>query len=88
VVVVTDLPRLVQHVAHFQARVVQDALAEASYAYWMRRAEQLEAALPRPGDYPGRAPKEEREARRASVEARAQACRQHVELLRILEEER
>ena len=31
------------YVAHFQARVVQDALTEATSAYWIRRARQFEA---------------------------------------------
>jgi hypothetical protein len=30
---------LVEHVEHFQHRVMQDALAEATAAYWRRRAE-------------------------------------------------
>jgi len=34
---------LAEYVAHFQARVVQDALTEATSAYWIRRARQFEA---------------------------------------------
>jgi hypothetical protein len=44
---------LVAHVEHFQHRVIQDALAEATAAYWRRRADQFDAAQPRPGDYLG-----------------------------------
>lgn len=35
-----DLP---DYAHNFQRRVFQDALAEATSAYWMRRAEQFEA---------------------------------------------
>lgn len=34
---------LAEHVEHFRARVLQDALAEATAAYWERRAETFEA---------------------------------------------
>lgn len=33
------LPDLTEHVEHFRARVLQDALAEATSSYWLRRAE-------------------------------------------------
>ena len=49
-------PDIAAHCAHFAARVVQDALAEASTAYWTRRAQIFEAARHRPGvDYAGTA---------------------------------
>lgn len=34
---------LVEHVDHFQHRVMQDALAEATAAYWRKRAADFEA---------------------------------------------
>jgi hypothetical protein len=34
--------RLVEHVEHFQRRVMQDAINEATAAYWNRRAEDFE----------------------------------------------
>jgi len=37
---ITDLE---DYVAHFRSRVLQDALSEATAAYWTRRAEQFEA---------------------------------------------
>jgi hypothetical protein len=40
IVKVTDLDAYVQH---FRERVLQDALAEATAAYWLRRAAQFEA---------------------------------------------
>lgn len=67
---------MIEHVEQFRKRVVQDALAEATAAYWQRRAEEFDAALPRPGDYPGEATPEEREARRQRVAQTALACRQ------------
>lgn len=35
-----------QYLDHFQRRVLQDALAEATAAYWLRRAEDFERAKP------------------------------------------
>lgn len=34
---------LIPHVEHFRWRVIQDALAEATSAYWLRRADALDA---------------------------------------------
>lgn len=42
-----------EYLDHFRSRVLQDAFAEASSEYWLRRATAYEAALPRPGDHPG-----------------------------------
>lgn len=43
-----------KHLEHFRARVLQDALNEASADYWLRRAEQYEdAARPRPEAWVG-----------------------------------
>ena len=39
---------------HFRFRVLQDAMVQATAIHWRRRAEQFRAALPRPGDFPGR----------------------------------
>jgi hypothetical protein len=44
---------------HFRARILQDALTEATAAYWLHRAEQFEAAAPQPTDYSGHASQEE-----------------------------
>jgi hypothetical protein len=35
--------KLVEHVEHFRHRVMQDALAEATAAYWNHRAEDFDA---------------------------------------------
>lgn len=37
------LVKLEEHVEHFRARVLQDALAEATSSYWLRRAATFEA---------------------------------------------
>ena len=47
------------YLEHFQRRVLQDAIASAHAAQLIRRAEQFEAARPRPGDFHGRATREE-----------------------------
>jgi len=44
-----------RRLALVQAAVVRQAFLEASEMFWRRRAEQLEAAAPRPGDFTGRA---------------------------------
>jgi hypothetical protein len=69
----SDLP---DYVEHFRYRVLQDALSEATAAYWRRRAETFEAALPRPGDYTGRATPEQIQEQRLRVAATILACRE------------
>lgn len=66
---------LIEHVEHFQNRVMQDALAEATAAYWERRAEVFEWARPRPGDYAGLATPADLLAADARCAAVADACR-------------
>lgn len=71
-----DGDALAEHVEHFRARVLQDALYEATAYYWRRRAEAFEAARPRASDWPGRAtPEQLAEADRRCATA-ALACRQ------------
>lgn len=66
---------LTEHVEHFRLRVIQDALAEATAAYWHRRAQTFEDARSRPGDYAGEATPEHIAARDAELTGIAQACR-------------
>lgn len=66
--------------AHFQARVLADALSEATAAYWERRARALEDAAPRPGDWPGRASAASLEAARERCLGAAAACRARASL--------
>ena len=66
---------IIDHIDHFQRRVIQDALLDGSAAYWRRRAEAFEWARPRPGDFAGRATQAElAEIDRRCVTA-AEACR-------------
>jgi len=66
---------------HFRARVLQDALDQATVSYWIGRHAALSASLPRPGDYVGRASAEELNAREARVRRELQAIERHVYLL-------
>lgn len=67
-----DLP---DHVEHFRHRVIQDAFAEATAAYWTSRADTFAAAMPRPGDYTGQATPEQIEERRHRIATTEVACR-------------
>jgi hypothetical protein len=62
-------------------RLVADAYTEGASIYWRRRARQIADALPRPGDYLGRATVAEVEARITRLEARVAACERHAALL-------
>jgi hypothetical protein len=65
---------LAEHVEHFRERVLQDALADATAAYWRRRAGMYRWAAPRPGDFTGRATAAELEERRRRCEQLAEQC--------------
>lgn len=67
--------------AAFAGQVIADAWCEAPSRYWLRRAEQLEAARPRPGDYPGQATPLQLAGRHARLTEAAQACRHRATLL-------
>jgi hypothetical protein len=77
---VSTVVALVEHVDRFAERVIQDALNEATAAYWRRRAEQTEAARSRTGDFHGLATSEEIEARDCRLAERAAACRGAAEI--------
>jgi len=62
------------YVEHFTKRVVQDALAEATAAYWRRRAAVFRDARPRAGDYNGRATSRELRDRHRRLSEVADAC--------------
>jgi hypothetical protein len=67
---------------HFRARVLQDAITEATAQHWIQRAHQFQQAAPGEGDFHGAATTEElREAYRRCM-ATAQACLQRAEVLR------
>jgi len=50
--------------------------------HWMRRAEDLENARPRPGDYRGHATREDLAERYARLTEQAAACKLHARFLR------
>ena len=61
--------------ARVQARVAHEAWLDASRSFWLRRAEQLEAARPRRGDYHGQATPDDLRAAYDRLTAAAAACR-------------
>jgi hypothetical protein len=63
-----------------QHRVIQDALSEATRAYWLRRAETFLAARPRPEDFHGNATTEDLRAQWHRLTAIADACRARAEV--------
>jgi len=71
---VIDLQLDGARLAHFHARVIADALAEATAVYWRGRADALLDAAPRPGDYVGRATPEQLSAARERCQRDAAAC--------------
>lgn len=68
--------------ATFGVRLIEEAIADALPFVWERRAEQLEQARPRPGDFNGRATAEDLAARDRRLAEQAAAAREHAELLR------
>lgn len=71
---------LVHALEHFQHRVLQDALNEATATYWLKRAEDFERARPRPGEFRGQARAEDLAEADARCAAIAQACRERAEV--------
>jgi hypothetical protein len=68
-------------VEYFAARLLQDCLTEATAAYWMRRAEQFDHAIPRRTDFYGRAAAADVAAQIERCRGAALACRQHAQLI-------
>ncbi len=66
---------LVEHVEHFQRRLIADALAEATSAYWLKRADDFEWARPSLADFPGDATLDQRRAKWRELTEVATACR-------------
>jgi hypothetical protein len=71
---------LLDHVDHVQHRVLQDALAEGTRTYWLRRAESFLAARPRPDDFHGQATTEDLRAQWHRLTEIADACRARAEV--------
>lgn len=72
---------LTTYLEHFRARVLQDALNEATAAYWLRRAAAFDNARSRPGDFPGtHTTPEARHTHDKALDDLAAACRAHASL--------
>ncbi len=66
---------------HFRARILQDALTEATAQYWVHRAQQFEAAAPTLSEFHGTATREELNEAWTRGHATAAACRAHADLV-------
>lgn len=78
VTVAGDRPSLravTTELTHLQRQVIVEAFNSAWPIYWERRARQLEAARPMPGDHHGDAIRDELSARWRSLTEAAAACR-------------
>jgi hypothetical protein len=67
---------------HFRARVLQDALNEATVSYWLQRAKDLADVLSRPGDFTGHATPEQVAGRDAGIRLALLNIERHIALLR------
>ena len=67
---------------HFRARILQNALIEATAQYWIHRAQQFEDAAPRVGEFHGNATPDELRQRWYDCMGTATACRRRAELIR------
>ena len=66
---------------HLAARVLQDALTEATAEYWLHRADQFEAAAPSLGEFHGHATRDQLNEAWTRCHATAAACRAHADLI-------
>jgi hypothetical protein len=66
---------------HFRARILQDALTEATAQYWVHRAHQFQQAAPRPDDYRGNATPEQLTDAWVQCMTTVAACRRHGDLV-------
>jgi hypothetical protein len=67
---------------HFRARILQDALTEATAQYWVHRAYQFHQAAPKLGEFHGDATRDELNEAWRRCHATTQACLSHADLLR------
>jgi hypothetical protein len=66
---------------HFRARVLQDALTEATAMHWLGRSQAFRDAAPRRADFHGNASRDELSAAYQRCMATAAACHAHARLL-------
>lgn len=74
------LEPVVEQVGHFQERVVREALRDAESWQWLRKAAEWEAAAPKPGEYVGKATREDLSAAWQRCMDNARACRARAEV--------
>jgi hypothetical protein len=72
---VTALAAVVDHIDQVGRRVIREAILSAEAAHFDRRAEMLEWARPKAGDWHGRATREELRERYDRLTEEARACR-------------
>lgn len=74
-VVTGDAATLPRRIDNFLHDTLLDVLVHANRQWWLRRAEEFEAARPRPDEFHGNASREELRARWIDLTEIAQACR-------------
>lgn len=74
------MTNIVEHLDHFQHRVIQDALSEGTAAYWRRRAETFRNARPTLGEFHGNLTAEQLRAKWLELTEIADACDARAEL--------
>lgn len=72
---------VVERLSQLAVRFVQDSIAAGRPAVWLRRAQALEDARPRPGDFTGRATAADLAAQDARLAESARLCRLHAAFL-------
>jgi hypothetical protein len=66
---------------HFRARILQDAISEATAQYWIHRAHQFQQAAPRLGEFHGNSTREGLNEAWTRCHTTAAACLSHADLI-------
>jgi hypothetical protein len=82
-----SISQAVDNLTRLQRDVVIDALNDARRKWWLRRAQDFERAKPVPGEYHGRATREQLRARWLWCHETAQACRNKAALIEMCRED-
>lgn len=72
---------VIDPVNQFTVRVLQETMLAAMPWSWLRRAETLDGARPRPDDFNGKATADQLVERDARLAAQAEQCRVHAQFL-------
>lgn len=70
------------HIDQFSLRTIQQCITESMSIYWIKRAQVLEDARHREGDFVGQATAEELKARDDVLTMAATNCRRHAKFLK------